>query len=374
MSKIIFVTYGDYRNVVGGGGVYTSQIVSSLKVLGFNVVALNAYDYIDMNRKWLRKLAAFLRSFFSSYPLPVLYFYNKSLLKAFERELKMAGADGGEVVVAIDHIELAYLLNSKYVCKVPNFKFVHFSHNFESDVFSQRLTGVKGILKKIRFVSKYIDFERKTLPKFDICFSISSDDIEKYRSVYNLNVIHLPLAFERKLYNDYTSSKSAIKLVFLANMDWWPNREALTWIIDVLAPKLPAAYTVEVYGKGTEKYQLSSSQASIKFNGFVNDVSEIWTDAFFSLAPISSGSGVNVKVVESLASEVPVLTTMVGAKGIMKNEAIFTLALNDPMAWVSVLERYRGSLDDYLSLRREIIMPTNQQMEGTLRRLLWETK
>ena len=62
---------------------------------------------------------------------------------------------------------------------------------------------------------------------------------------------------------------------------------------------------------------------NIIVTGFVEDPKEYFSIMDLSVVPLTLGAGIKIKVLESLANKIPVITTSVGAEGIKyKNEFI----------------------------------------------------
>ena len=64
------------------------------------------------------------------------------------------------------------------------------------------------------------------------------------------------------------------------------------------------------------RYLPASENDSIHHLGFVDNKFEFLANNGILLAPIKSGSGVRIKIIEALSIGVPVITTEIGAKGI----------------------------------------------------------
>jgi hypothetical protein len=107
-------------------------------------------------------------------------------------------------------------------------------------------------------------------------------------------------------------------VVFLGRCEWGPNAEAATWIRDELAPALATALpelTVRLVGAGSEAFQ-AGGPPNLSCAGFVEDLDAELGGALCALAPVRSGGGVNVKVLESLARGLPVVGVRFARRGV----------------------------------------------------------
>ncbi|OQR35044.1 hypothetical protein BWR15_13940 [Pseudomonas sp. T] len=177
----------------------------------------------------------------------------------------------------------------------------------------------------------------------NVILSISEDETRFYTELLKSQkptipppVITIPpiFSYPRSIIN-IDANAINYKVVFLANLNWWPNIQAYNWIRDSLSKSLPKNIKIHIYGNGSLRYQ---DTTNIAHHGFAPDIYSIWKDAICSIAPIISGSGVNIKVAESLYNNIPVIGTALAFKGIAQKNlsGAITADLNSTQ-WVSLL-------------------------------------
>ncbi|KQP17925.1 hypothetical protein ASF43_08655 [Pseudorhodoferax sp. Leaf267] len=88
--------------------------------------------------------------------------------------------------------------------------------------------------------------------------------------------------------------------------DWMPNREGFDWFIRQVWPLVHQAHPgseLHLVGKlSDEDLKLRWSQtAGVRCLGRVDDLQAAYQSALFTIAPLFSGGGTNIKVIESLA-------------------------------------------------------------------------
>jgi glycosyltransferase involved in cell wall biosynthesis len=96
--------------------------------------------------------------------------------------------------------------------------------------------------------------------------------------------------------------------------------------------------------------------------GYVKDTKEFYSKIDFLIAPLCSGSGTRIKILESLSYGKPVITTNIGAEGLLIDSKLLHVA-NTPETMVK-------QLIDYVKSPSSSFNKT--QLEVTLRPLLWE--
>ena len=89
---------------------------------------------------------------------------------------------------------------------------------------------------------------------------------------------------------------------------------------------------------------------NIVVTGFVENPKDIFENMDISVVPLRLGAGVKIKVLESLASGLPVITTDVGAEGIIAQNGRDILIENDPKKFAEILNKLISDED-----RRKII-------------------
>jgi glycosyltransferase involved in cell wall biosynthesis len=104
-------------------------------------------------------------------------------------------------------------------------------------------------------------------------------------------------------------------IIFIGNLLYQPNREAIRIIDKIIAPRLPD-YTFQTLGGGDKKLIKSVKSKNIKFLGIIENPYQFYTKAFIGIAPLLSGSGTRIKILEYLNSGLPTITTNIGIEGL----------------------------------------------------------
>ncbi len=112
-------------------------------------------------------------------------------------------------------------------------------------------------------------------------------------------------------------SKPAV--LFVGNFKWLPNKDAACFLARKIWPLIKRKLShaqLWIVGKNPTKEIKSLSGPDIKVDESLEDIREAFGGASVLLAPIRNGRGTKYKVLEAMATGLPVVTTPLGIEGI----------------------------------------------------------
>ncbi|HKP56845.1 MAG TPA: glycosyltransferase family 4 protein [Polyangiales bacterium] len=140
------------------------------------------------------------------------------------------------------------------------------------------------------------------------------------------------------------AAPSAPVFTFVGGFDYAPNRDGITWFLEVcreaVLARLPDV-VIQVIGNGTE-VGLPEAAAwgdRVRFLGWVDDLDAVLGGSVALLSSLRTGSGVKIKVLEALARGLPVVATPSGVQGIEANEGSGCLIAETPEALAAAMQR-----------------------------------
>ena len=167
-----------------------------------------------------------------------------------------------------------------------------------------------------RIMKKY---ELDAMKRVDYITSISQKDIDEYKK-------HLPnTSFFLNTAGANIVQKVGIKrdptlILAVSNWRWQPNLDGLIWFLKHVWPAVHKKHPelhFNIAGEGlTDSFRISYQHANIHYLGFVEDIDTLRCKASIFVAPLLSGSGMKLKILEALAAGLPTVTTRYGADGI----------------------------------------------------------
>ena len=130
--------------------------------------------------------------------------------------------------------------------------------------------------------------------------------------------------------------------LFQATFDYAPNMDAVDWLVSEVAPRLRARVAdleMQTCGPdraGSERYH---NPPGVTVVGAVPTMMPELTRADIVVVPIRYGSGTRLKILESFAHRVPVVSTSIGAEGLRVEDGVHLLLADDPDGFAAACER-----------------------------------
>jgi polysaccharide biosynthesis protein PslH len=123
-------------------------------------------------------------------------------------------------------------------------------------------------------------------------------------------------------------------MIFVGNMAYPPNIAAISYFVTEVFPlvqaRSPQCELIIIGPNPPETLVSDCTQPGVQFLGFVPDLNEYLARATVSVAPMRSGSGIQNKVLEAMASGIPVVATTVGLGGIQATPGQHLLVEDQP--------------------------------------------
>lgn len=195
------------------------------------------------------------------------------------------------------------------------------AHNVEYKIWERLAKHEKNPLKKwyLRILAKRIKrFEVNVFPKFDAITSLTKDDAEQIRSLgFKKKIEAIPSGIE--ISPKQCTLKKEKSVGFLGSMEWFPNIQAVGWLVEKIAPeveKLNKDITFHIAGKAMPDSWYNKQNQMLQFHGMVPNAQEFICSCDIFVVPLLSGSGMRIKVIEAMALGRCVVSTSVGAEGI----------------------------------------------------------
>jgi glycosyltransferase involved in cell wall biosynthesis len=162
----------------------------------------------------------------------------------------------------------------------------------------------------------YARLESYYLPRVDLVIACSHPDAalvaERHRLCRSAVVPNAVRPPTRKV-----ATAPCHDLVFVGNLSYAPNVDAVRWLGTDVCPLLPPGVTIALVGSapGAEVRE-QARRAGMTLAADVADVAPWYASARVAIAPLRQGGGTRIKVLEALAYGRPVVATSIAARGL----------------------------------------------------------
>jgi glycosyltransferase involved in cell wall biosynthesis len=147
------------------------------------------------------------------------------------------------------------------------------------------------------------------------------------------HVVHAPLSLDPRYYEPGTLDGFPVAGI-IGTAQWQPTAAAIRRLVDTVWPRVrtrvPDARLL-VAGRGTELLDLSAENG-VECVGEVASAPEFLRRLSLLVFPLQRGSGMKVKVVEAMATGLPIVTTAAGAEGVDPNPGIVVAEDDETLA------------------------------------------
>lgn len=227
-----------------------------------------------------------------------------------------------------DYIIIDYTQNISYIDflrkRFPTSKISIIEHDVSFLGLERRVNQAKFLKKPLyKFEYKRLrKYELSQLKKFDRIYTLNEKDKNLISELKNVDILS---PFINK-WNFKYKEHDTFNIMYWGAMNRKENEIAVLNFVNDIWPSINKE-NVKFYiiGANPTKRIMDLQNDNIIVTGFVDDPSEYFSIIDLSIVPLTLGAGIKIKVLESLANGIPVLTTSIGAEGInYKDEFIVT--------------------------------------------------
>jgi polysaccharide biosynthesis protein PslH len=249
-------------------------------------------------------------------------------------------------IEALSRRERFDLVVCDFVFPAPNIpdlsSCVLFQHNVEAVIWKRHAENAPTSAHRWYFnmqARRMEEFEGEVCRAVKRVIAVSEIDADLMRKNYGVrHVDAIPTGVDPRYFTQPCATRRSSDLVFVGSMDWMPNIDGAIWFVREILPLLrkrkPDCSVVFAGRKPTRALlDLVDGDSRIQVTGTVPDVRPYLWGATVSIVPLRIGGGTRLKVFESMAAGLPVVSTTIGAEGLPVHPETEILLADDPAAF-----------------------------------------
>jgi Glycosyltransferase len=200
------------------------------------------------------------------------------------------------------------------------------AHNVEHLIWERIANETKFLPKRIyikHLANTLKNYEISVLEKVDGIAAITRKDAAFFRKVSATPTVDIPYGVYPEEFKPKYEISGEPKFYHIGSMNWMPNEEGIKWFItNVLPPTVQRVpnFVYHLAGRNMPEWLTNLNNPNVDVVGEVSNAKEFVSEHDVAIVPLLSGSGIRIKIIESMALGKTVITTQVGAEGILYSE------------------------------------------------------
>lgn len=246
---------------------------------------------------------------------------------------------------SIGNSEILWIDFSSLLPFFPNIRKEHTSlkivcnaHNIEYKLLERLESLSKNNLERKWYKSQAAIMKKAELKGFEDCdLVITCSEQDRNEILLNLphaNVEVIPNGVDVDYFIPHSALTPEPTLLFTGTMGYEPNRDAVEYFIKNIFPYVtkinPSCKFIIAGANAAEVFKNHIGNKQIEIISSPADMRPLYDKAWIVVVPLRSGSGTRLKILEAMAMEKPVVSTSIGAEGLIVQDKIQLLIADDP--------------------------------------------
>lgn len=236
--------------------------------------------------------------------------------------------DCAEGLVAAGRVDVCVADFLFAVNNVPlggNVPTVLFEHNVEYLIW-KRLRDLEAVAWRRALLDvewrKLRAREAEACRRADATIAVSEDDRDRLAALApDAQITWIPTGVDTDYFNATSNHERPAHLVFSGSMDWHPNDDAVRYFMSEVLPlvraQMPEATFTIVGRNPTPELRGAAAASGAEVTGTLDDIRPSIAEAAVCVVPLRAGSGTRLKIFEALAMGKAVVSTTLGAEGLV---------------------------------------------------------
>ncbi len=296
--KIGIFVDGDFIPSYDGASNRFHYLSRHLAKNGVEVVVFHGY------RKW-SDISLIKKEPFKTYIFPIEHYYNN--LELIASIIRKESID----IIQFDNLE-PILLQGVRLAELAEVKLVSEMHYVVRNL-AKKLGASQSRIKEIENIEKEVG------KSIDHLICLSNKDRPFLKEFINIDpkkISVIPSGVDLKELKYVGPNFKEKNVVFLGNLYFKPNEDAVRVMRNQIYPELKKyGFRFTIAGDCPKNLKKECTTPGFSFIGTIPDLNKLFEKATFALAPIDEGTGMRIKLLNYLATGIPILTTSIATNG-----------------------------------------------------------
>jgi glycosyltransferase involved in cell wall biosynthesis len=276
--------------------------------------------YIAVPRPKSYTVPKILRGVFGHWPLPIENYLSAQMSAALD---DLASQGTSFDLIHVDSIQMA-AYHSLLSARFPAAAIVYDFHNIESELMRRYGNNVTSLFKRFyaSFTAGKIErVEHETLRRslgVIVCSERERDVLAVQLPATRIAVA--PNGVDADAFEPAPPTTARRRILFVGSMDYHANIDGALYLARELWPRvreLFPSWVLTIAGSNpTAEVRALGQLPQVEVTGTVPDLRPYYDEAIAAVAPVKTGGGTRLKILEAMAARVPVISTRLGAEGL----------------------------------------------------------
>jgi sugar transferase (PEP-CTERM/EpsH1 system associated) len=241
----------------------------------------------------------------AGWPLQVGYFYEAAAQRLVNKLI---------VDFQPDHVYCQLIRMAEYLRGYAGPKTLDYMDVFSAGMARRAATAPAWQRPVIALEARRLGaYEAEVFAWFDHCTIISDQDRQLVQHPQRDQIVVVPNGIALDIFQPHPHTTKRYDLVFCGNMGYHPNVDAACWLAEEILPLVqhqhPQAQLLVAGTTPAPRVQALARRPGVAVSGWLPDIRQAYAEARVFVAPMRVGTGLQNKLLEAMAMQLPCVTT-----------------------------------------------------------------